>query len=75
MDTLSPPPKLTHLFTLRCAVDPPIEIGNGPYGRRRCVPIMSGSVKGPYFNGEVVPGGADFMSVRIASIFVILLLI
>jgi hypothetical protein len=41
METLAPPLKLTHLFTLRCAVDPPMEIGNGPYGRRRCVPIMS----------------------------------
>ncbi|KAF3385097.1 hypothetical protein F1880_003135 [Penicillium rolfsii] len=64
METLAPPPKLTHLFTLRCAVDPPMEIGNGPYGRRRCVPIMSGSVRGPYFNGQVVPGGADFMLVE-----------
>ena len=40
-----------------------MEIGHGPYGRRRCVPIMSGSVRGPHLNGEVVPGGADFMYV------------
>ncbi|KAJ5159385.1 uncharacterized protein N7482_006389 [Penicillium canariense] len=64
METLAPPPKLAHLFTLRCAVDPPIEIGSGPYGRRRCVPIKSGSVCGPHFHGEVVPGGADFMLVE-----------
>lgn len=63
MDQINPPPALTHLFTLRCAVAPPTEIGTGPYGRRRCVPIESGSVKGKYVNGEVVPGGADFMSV------------
>ncbi|KAI2789381.1 hypothetical protein POX_d04869 [Penicillium oxalicum] len=62
MDTLSPPPKLSHLFTLRCAVDPPMEIGKGPYGRRRCVPIKSGSVHGPHLQGEVVPGGADFIT-------------
>lgn len=61
MDTLSPPPKLTHLFTLRCAVDAPMEVGHGPYGRRRCVSIKSGSVQGKFLNGEVVPGGADFM--------------
>ncbi|KAJ6103891.1 hypothetical protein N7486_004113 [Penicillium sp. IBT 16267x] len=60
MDTIAPPPKLSHL----CAVDAPIEIGHGPYGRRRCVPIMSGVVRGPHFNGEVVPGGADFMIVE-----------
>lgn len=63
METLAPAPKLSHLFTLRCAVDAPLEIGHGPYGRRRCVPILSGSVQGPHFNGEVVPGGADFMYV------------
>lgn len=61
MEPLSPPPALTHLFTLRCAVDPPLEIGKGPYGRRRCVPIKSGTVRGKYLVGEVVPGGADFM--------------
>ncbi|KAJ5638247.1 hypothetical protein N7520_003093 [Penicillium odoratum] len=64
MDTISPPPKLSHLFTLRCAVDTPMEIGHGPYGRRRCVPIMSGVVSGPHLKGEVVPGGADFMIVE-----------
>jgi hypothetical protein len=40
-----------------------VEIGNGPYGRRRCVPITGGTVKGKYLTGEVVPGGADFMYV------------
>ncbi|KAJ5290808.1 hypothetical protein N7478_000059 [Penicillium angulare] len=64
METVSPPPTLSHLFTVRCAVDPPMEIGHGPYGRRRCVPIMSGSVHGPHLNGEIVPGGADFMLVE-----------
>ncbi|KIA75408.1 hypothetical protein HK57_00128 [Aspergillus ustus] len=64
MEPLLPPPTLTHLFTLRCAVDPPIEVGNGPYGRRRCVPITGGTVTGKYLNGEVVPGGADFMLVE-----------
>ena len=40
-----------------------MEIGKGPYGRRRCVPILSGTVTGNYLKGEVVPGGADFMCV------------
>lgn len=70
METIAPPPKLSHLFTLRCAVDPPMEIGKGPYGRRRCVPIVSGSVSGPHFKGEVVPGGADFMYVRLVHKYV-----
>jgi hypothetical protein len=67
METITPPPKLSHLFTLHCAVDPPMEIGKGPYGRRRCVPIVSGSVSGPHFKGEVMPGGADFMYVLFQS--------
>ncbi|KAJ5611368.1 hypothetical protein N7510_008087 [Penicillium lagena] len=64
METLAPPPTLTHLFTLRCTVNPPMEIGHGPFGQRRCVPIMLGLVRGKYLNGEVVPEGADFMIVE-----------
>lgn len=61
METVAPPTKLNRLFTLRCAVAPPMEIGHGPYGRGCCVLIKSGSMRGHQFNGEVVPGGADFM--------------
>ena len=61
MEPLLPPPTLQYLFSIRCAVDPPVEIGNGPYGRRRCVPITGGTVRGKHLNGEVLPIGADFM--------------
>ncbi|PWY95429.1 hypothetical protein BO94DRAFT_553316 [Aspergillus sclerotioniger CBS 115572] len=64
METLLPPPNLVHLFTLTCTVSPPLEIGPGPYGRRRCIPITSGTVRGKYLSGEIVPGGADFMLVE-----------
>ena len=37
-----------------------MEIGKGPYGRRRCIPILSGAMTWNYLNGEV---GADFMCV------------
>ncbi|KAJ5184055.1 hypothetical protein N7492_001671 [Penicillium capsulatum] len=62
--TLMPVPTLRHLFTVQCTVDPPIEIGNGPFGRRRCVPIKSGTAIGPHLTGIVQPGGADFMLVE-----------
>ena len=64
MDTLSPPPQLVHLFTLRAAVDAPIDVGFGPYGQRRCIPITSGSVQGKV-KGSIVPGGADYMCVSV----------
>lgn len=63
MGPLFSPPTLEYLFSVQCAVDPPVEIGNGPYGRRRCVPITGGTVRGKYLNGEVLPVGADFMYV------------
>lgn len=63
MEPLLPPPTLQYLFSVQCAVDPPLEIGNGPYGRRRCVPITGGTVRGKHLNGEVLPVGADFMYV------------
>ncbi|KAF3407509.1 UPF0311 protein [Talaromyces pinophilus] len=64
MEPLLPPPTLQYLFSVQCAVDPPVEIGNGPYGRRRCVPITGGTVRGKHLNGEVLPVGADFMLVE-----------
>ncbi|KAL1954734.1 hypothetical protein VTO42DRAFT_787 [Malbranchea cinnamomea] len=47
VDTMASPPLgptplhtvLRHLFTLQCEVDPPVDIGSGPYGRCRGVPI------------------------------------
>lgn len=59
METICDPPKLIHLFTLRCTVAQPLDISH----RRRCVPIHSGSVGGKYITGKVVhaPAGADFL--------------
>lgn len=65
MEPLLPPPTLQYLFSVQCAVDPPVEIGDGPYGRRRCVPITGGTVRGKHLNGEVLPVGADFMFIRL----------
>jgi hypothetical protein len=62
-DTVLPAPTLTHIFSVRCRVDLPIEIGPGPFGNRRCVNIRSGTVTGKYVQGEVCDGGADFLYV------------
>jgi hypothetical protein len=60
-----PPPKLTFAFELRAKVGDPVEIGQIPHGRRRIVPILGGTVKGPMLNGTVVPNsGADWQIIQ-----------
>lgn len=55
-----PAPSLVHLCDLRVQVDPVIDAGQGPFGRRRVVPITGGRVRGPSMSGRVLPVGADF---------------
>lgn len=62
--TAPAPPGLTFVFELRALVGDPVEIGQVPHGRRRIVPILGGTVKGPSFNATVVPGGADWQLIQ-----------
>ena len=62
--TAPAPPGLTFAFELRALVGDPVEIGQVPHGRRRIVPILGGTVKGPSFNATVVPGGADWQLIQ-----------
>lgn len=57
-------PKLTFAFELRAQVGPPAELGQVPHGRRRIVPILGGTVRGPQLNAKVVPGGADWQLIQ-----------
>lgn len=41
-----------------------IEVGEGPLGRRRIVPITGGRFRGPNLAGTVIPGGADRQRIR-----------
>ncbi len=41
-----------------------IEVGQGPNGRRRIIPITGGRFRGPGLSGTVIPGGADRQTVR-----------
>jgi len=63
METILPAPILTHLFSIRCQVDPRVETRPGPLGSRRCMNIKGGTVAGTFLQGEVSPGGADFLYV------------
>jgi len=77
-----PEVELKHLYRLEASLDTKMEIGNGPYGFRRCVTIAGGKFEGDRFKGEVLyssrnedlttrPGGADHMIVGTDQVLVI----
>ena len=57
-------PELRHVFDIEAEVGPTRDLGAMPHGRRRFVPILGGSVRGPRLEAEVMPGGADWQYVR-----------
>lgn len=61
------PPTLEFLATLIVQVDAPVEAGATPFGQRRVIPLLGGTVDGPLIKGRILPGGADFQSIRSAT--------
>lgn len=59
----APAPQLTHAFTVRVELSPPVEQGEIDGGRRRFVPIVGGTVTGARLNGTVLPGGGDWQTI------------
>lgn len=57
-------PLLTPRFELRVQVGPAQELGEYGGGRRRVVPITGGTVVGERVNGVILPGGADWQTIR-----------
>ena len=53
-------PELRPFADLSVAVAAPQEVGATVHGRRRLIPILGGEVRGPGWQGRVLPGGADF---------------
>ncbi len=46
--------------------------GSTPYGERRVINILGGTVSGPRLRGKILPGGADWQIIRadgVADIF------
>jgi Protein of unknown function (DUF3237) len=68
MSFMPSPPKLSLAFELHVQVGPPMELGLGPKGLRRIIPILGGTFEGPGdgrgIRGRVLPGGADWQIVR-----------
>ena len=54
----------TPIFTLTSPLGGIQTLGNTPYGERRIIEILGGTVEGPRLNGKVLPGGADWQIVR-----------
>jgi hypothetical protein len=52
------------LFNAKFELGATVELGPGPLGIRRMVPILSGLFEGPKINGEVLPGGIDWQLTR-----------
>lgn len=57
--------ELEHLFDMRGLLGAPLEIGAGPEGHRKILPVAEGTLSGPALTGEVVPGTcADWARLR-----------
>jgi hypothetical protein len=52
------------IFTVTAELDPMMNLGCTPYGERRVIGILGGTVKGPKLSGRILPGGADWQIVR-----------
>jgi hypothetical protein len=51
------------IFTIRCELANIVDLGPAPFGHRRVVNILGGSVTGAKLTGRVLPGGADWQIV------------
>ncbi|WP_163510603.1 DUF3237 domain-containing protein [Fodinicola acaciae] len=56
--------KTAHLFDIVVDLQPRLDIGQGPYGRRVLFGAAGGSFQGPKLRGEVLPGGGDWALFR-----------
>jgi hypothetical protein len=52
------------IFTVAAELASVVDLGATPYGGRRLVGILGGTVRGSRLNGRVLPGGADWQIVR-----------
>ena len=55
---------LAFLFRADVAVAQAVDLGAGPKGMRRMVPILTGSFEGPRMKGVIPAGGVDWQIIR-----------
>ena len=56
MSSPLPAPRLTKVYRLQAALAQPLELGETARGRRRIVPLTSGTFCGPELSGRLLPG-------------------
>ncbi|HZL30950.1 MAG TPA: DUF3237 domain-containing protein [Pseudolabrys sp.] len=52
------------IFTIHAELAGTMNLGATPYGERRIIDIVGGTVSGRKLNGRVLPGGADWQIIR-----------
>ena len=52
------------LFTIHAELAGIMNLGRTPYGERRIIDILGGTVRGAKLNGRILPGGADWQIIR-----------
>ena len=53
-------PELVYECTYRAQIQPPLDIGAGPFGQRMIFPVTEGVVEGERLNGIIHPGGGEW---------------
>lgn len=53
-------PRVEFAFEFRVTLSPAVVLGETALGRRQYIPITGGTIAGPKFTGEVIPGGWDY---------------
>jgi hypothetical protein len=53
-----PEPRLTKILRLEASLGEALDVGNVRQGRRRIVPLTSGTFVGPELNGTLLPGAS-----------------
>jgi Protein of unknown function (DUF3237) len=52
------------IFTIHAELSGILNLGRTPYGERRIIDIVGGTVRGAKLNGRILPGGADWQIIR-----------
>jgi muconolactone delta-isomerase len=53
-----PDPRLSFTYRLEATLAEPLDLGDGPQGRRRIVALIDGTFTGPELNGRLLPGAS-----------------
>ncbi len=61
-------PELEHACDFVVELSPPKEIGSCAGGTRRIIPIIGGSVSGPFLEGRILDIGADWQTVLVNGV-------